>query len=63
MAEEQVVVLLIWPKEKAFQKLSEQLVHATLSGLLSETEATKMATDLITTEPDTFLSIELEDVS
>lgn len=59
--EEQVAVLWIRFKEDAFQDLSEQLVQAVMSDLLSEDEALRVASDLLTTDQEKFISIEVED--
>lgn len=60
MMEEHVQVLLIRFKEDAFENLSEQLVQAVMSDLLSEDEAFRVAGDLLTTDQQKFISIEVE---
>ena len=55
------VVLTFHLKEDALGDLSEQLIQAILSGLLSESEARRVAEDLLTTEPGKFLEIAMAD--
>jgi len=57
----EILVLTFRVKERVFQNLSEQLVHAVVSNLLSENEALHVASDLLTTDQDKFVSIEVED--
>lgn len=61
MSEGHVVVLLVRFKQEAFQNLSEQLVQAVASDLLFEDEALRVASDLLTTDQEKFVSIEVGD--
>lgn len=61
MMEEHVQILTIRFKEDAFENLSEQLVQSVMSDLLSEDEALRVASDLLTTDQQKFISIEVED--
>jgi hypothetical protein len=55
-------VLTISFKTDALNSLSEQLVQAVLSGLLSEVEARRVAEALLNTDLDKFLNIEMGDL-